>query len=295
MKNLFKENLVFLKEKNNETYASIGLQVGVSANTVSNWVEQRSEPKISEVDKISQIFAISIHDLLYTDLKLVKLNNYVKAQKNSKNVKLNVKPTVKLNPDLGVLEAQERPDIFNDVKPIYHTNQLPKIITVDSNNNENISYVSIKARAGYALGYGDETFIAKLPAFTLPGYNHGHYRIFEVDGHSMFPTLHSADRVITRWTGISEVRDDRVYVIVTKSDGILIKRVINRFQEGKIIAKSDNNFNGEYPSLVIDIEDISEIWYVVERWTRQLPGPGEIYKRIVNLEAELAILKDRIK
>lgn len=295
MDSFFASNLKFLRKKAGLNQNEIQDRLGFKRNTWSNWENRVSVPNFSTISQIAAFFNVDVDDLFNTNLESVHLNQFDNVGEIDQNVHLKVHPSVHLKAKLPIIKAAKRPDIVSEKAPIYHTNQLPKIITVDSNNNENISYVSIKARAGYALGYGDETFIAKLPAFTLPGYNHGHYRIFEVDGHSMFPTLHSADRVITRWTGISEVRDDRVYVIVTKSDGILIKRLINRFQEGKIIAKSDNNFNGEYPSLVIDIEDISEIWYVVERWTRQLPGPGEIYKRIVNLEAELAILKDRIK
>lgn len=108
MKNLFKENLVFLKEKNNETYASIALQAGVSPNTVSNWVDQRSEPKISEVHKISQYFEIAIHDLLFTDLRHVNLNNFNEAGKNWKNVNLNVYRNVNLNGDSSPSEVNER-------------------------------------------------------------------------------------------------------------------------------------------------------------------------------------------
>jgi phage repressor protein C with HTH and peptisase S24 domain len=143
-------------------------------------------------------------------------------------------------------------------------------------------------------GYGDPLFIQSLSAYRLPGYTNGTYRIFEVEGHSMFPTLQDADRVIARWADISEVRDDRVYVLVTRFQGVLIKRLINRYHEGKIIVKSDNNQTGEFPTIVLDVEEVAEIWYVVERWTRQLPGPGEIYKRLVNIEAELATLKQKM-
>lgn len=298
MKNQFAKNLIFLKDRNKETFASIGLRAGVSANTVSNWVEERTEPKISDVNKISQIFEIPPSDLLFTDLESVNLNNAVVVKKNAKNVNRNVDLNVNPKAQKGqILDAEQGlidGSMVAEPRIGYGASELPKVVTVDSSGRDNISYVSVKARAGYLLGFGDPAYIEKLPAFTVPGYTHGTYRLFEVDGHSMFPTLQASDRVITRWAGISEVRDDRVYVIVTKNDGVLIKRIINRYQEGKIIAKSDNNHGGEFPALVLDLSEIIEIWYVVERWTRQLPGPGEIYKRIVNLEAELALLKHRL-
>jgi phage repressor protein C with HTH and peptisase S24 domain len=111
----------------------------------------------------------------------------------------------------------------------------------------------------------------------------------------MFPTLQDGDRVISRWIDITDVRDDRVYVLVTRTEGVLIKRLINRYNEGKIIVKSDNNHAGEFPTLVLNVDEVAEIWYVVERWTKQLPGPGEIYKRLINIEAEMAMLKQRLE
>ena len=153
-------------------------------------------------------------------------------------------------------------------------------------------YVPVKARAGYLLGYGDTEFISSLPAYSVPGLNHGTYRAFEVDGNSMFNTLHDHDTVIGRWATDVDFRDDRVFVIVTKNDGILVKRCI--FRDGKIIAKSDNNHRGEYPTIVLELAEVAEIWYVVQRWTRQLSQPGEIYKRVIELEAKFALLEGRL-
>ncbi len=165
---------------------------------------------------------------------------------------------------------------------------------MDSQGNENAVLVPVRARAGYLSGYSDPHFIEKLPAYRLPGMNTGTYRIYEVDGLSMFPTLQDKDKVISRWTAVSEIIDDRVHVLITKNDGLLVKRILNRFEEGKLICKSDNNHKGEYPNIVLDIHEILEVWYPVERWTRSLPSPGEIYKRIVDLEADMALIKHKM-
>lgn len=69
MQNFFKTNLEYLKRIRNETYGSIALQVGCSANTVSYWVNKDFEPKMSELEKLSQYFEISIHQLLYSDFE----------------------------------------------------------------------------------------------------------------------------------------------------------------------------------------------------------------------------------
>ena len=165
----------------------------------------------------------------------------------------------------------------------------PKVITVDTAGNENCLYVPVKARAGYLSGYNDPQFIETLPAYRLPNVNNGTFRIFEVEGHSMFNTFHDKDKAIGRWDNLKNIKDGRIYVLITKNDGILIKRLINRASEGVIICKSDNNYKGEYPPIVLDINEILEVWYVTDKWTKQMGEPGEIYSRMIEMEANIIL------
>ena len=164
----------------------------------------------------------------------------------------------------------------------------PKVITVDTAGNENCLYVPVKARAGYLSGYNDPQFIETLPAYRLPNVNNGTFRIFEVEGHSMFNTFHDKDKAIGRWDNLKNIKDGRIYVLITKNDGILIKR-LNRASEGVIICKSDNNYKGEYPPIVLDINEILEVWYVTDKWTKQMGEPGEIYSRMIEMEANIIL------
>jgi hypothetical protein len=110
----------------------------------------------------------------------------------------------------------------------------------------------------------------------------------------MFNSLHDKDKVKAYWISLEEARDDRVHVVVTKNDGLLIKRIINRYKDGKLICKSDNNHRGEYPPIVLDTADVLEIWYVEEYSSRQMSQPGEIYKRVIDLEADMILLKEKL-
>lgn len=300
MPTFFASNLSFLRKKKGLTQAEVATALGLKRNTFSNYETTHSEPDLNTLEKIASFFDISMDELISLDLSkggLVELKGG-NDEKNDERDKKNGGA----GSSVTSLVRQNQPPIDDDL-PVsvvgstlypYRRFQAPKIITIDSQGEENIIYVPVKARAGYMLGYGDPQFIQSLSAYRLPGYTNGTYRIFEVEGHSMFPTLQDADRVIARWADISEVRDDRVYVLVTRTQGVLIKRLINRHHEGKIIVKSDNNHAGEFPTIVMEVDEVAEIWYVVERWTRQLPGPGEIYKRLVNIEAELAMLKQKM-
>ncbi|MCS3798019.1 XRE family transcriptional regulator [Niastella sp. OAS944] len=300
MPTFFASNLSFLRKKKGLTQAEVATALGLKRNTFSNYETTHSEPDLNTLEKIASFFDISMDELISLDLSKESLVE-LKGGNDEKNDDRDKKNGA-VGGNVTSVVRQYQPPVDDDL-PVsvvgstlypYRRFQAPKIVTIDSQGEENIIYVPVKARAGYMLGYGDPQFIQSLSAYRLPGYTNGTYRIFEVEGHSMFPTLQDADRVIARWADISEVRDDRVYVLVTRTQGVLIKRLINRHHEGKIIVKSDNNHAGEFPTIVMDMDEVAEIWYVVERWTRQLPGPGEIYKRLVNIEAELAMLKQKM-
>lgn len=300
MPTFFASNLSFLRKRKGLTQAEVATALGLKRNTFSNYETTHSEPDLDTLEKIASFFDISMDELISLDLSkggLVELkggNDEKIDDRDKKNSATGSNVTSAVRQYQPPIEDDLPVSVVGSTLYPYRRFQAPKIVTIDSQGEENIIYVPVKARAGYMLGYGDPQFIQSLSAYRLPGYTNGTYRIFEVEGHSMFPTLQDADRVIARWADISEVRDDRVYVLVTRTQGVLIKRLINRHHEGKIIVKSDNNHAGEFPTIVMDMDEVAEIWYVVERWTRQLPGPGEIYKRLVNIEAELAMLKQKM-
>jgi DNA-binding XRE family transcriptional regulator len=299
MPNFLSSNLKFLRKKYNKSQSDIGYQLNKAHTSIGNWEKGISEPSLAEVEEIARIFEITPADLLYTDFTQGKVSEIADVPENSNIGKVVGKVVGKVrgsfsnknDPSKGLIAAPK------NVSPAGFKPALtaPQVITIDTSGNENIVYVQVKARAGYLAGYADPEYIETLPAFKLPGYNHGTYRLFEVDGVSMYNTLQDKDRCIARWAQLSEGKDDRVYVIVTRTEGLLIKRCIFRLNEGKIVCKSDNNHNGEYPPIVIDVSDVLELWYVVERWTRQLPAPGELYHRITRLEADVALLANCLK
>lgn len=286
MQNFLSNNIKFLREVNNVSQTELGLQLSKVKQTISHWEQGKGEPSASELYKLATFFGLSVNEIMLTKLDD---GNYSKKLKIQKNVP---KGNHQGNYEGNYLTENVKTSVV--VEPITKYQSIPKAITVDSTGRENILLVPVKARAGYLLGYGDEKYLRTLPAFSMPGYTNGTYRMFEVQGQSMFNTFNDGDRCIARWVGISDIKDGRVYVLITK-EGILVKRCLNRLANGLIIVKSDNNYHGEYPNQVIQAEDIIEVWYVVEKLTRHLPEPGEIYKRLHQLEGDITLLKERLK
>ena len=173
--------------------------------------------------------------------------------------------------------------------------EVPQVVSVSSTGNENIVYVPLQARAGYLNGYGDANYIEQLSSFSIPLLNNGTYRCFEVHGNSMVGTFFDGDLVFGKYVeGLNDVKNGRVYVIVSKNDGIVLKRVINRINErGKLILKSDNK-TGNYPTYTINADEIMELWYVTMFASKQMPEPVDVYDRLHDLESKVIELEQQI-
>ncbi|MFD2917082.1 LexA family transcriptional regulator [Psychroserpens luteus] len=195
-----------------------------------------------------------------------------------------------INPDylFGKSPVMLKSEIVNT--PTY--SGMPKVISTTPEGEENVVYVPAKARAGYLDGYGDAEYIETLPAFHMPQLTNGTFRCFEVQGNSMVRTFFDGDMVFGRYVeDFKDIKDGRVYIIISKNDGVVLKRVINRIEErGKLILKSDNK-DGNYPTFTINAEDIMEVWYVTMFASKQMPEPVDVYDRLHELESKIVDLE----
>lgn len=173
---------------------------------------------------------------------------------------------------------------------------LPKIITVNEDGEENINFVGVKARAGYLDGYSDPEYMESLPSFSMPMLKNGTYRCFEIKGNSMSTTIHDGDYLFGKYVdNFDDILDGRIYVIISKNDGVVVKRVLNRIREsGKLILKSDNR-DGNYPMYSIYAEDILEVWYASMYASKQMPDPINIYEKIHDLESKFYEMEETLR
>lgn len=159
-----------------------------------------------------------------------------------------------------------------------------------------IPFVPVKAAAGYLAGYADPEFIDELNTFTLPMLSGGDYRAFEIVGDSMMPTPSGSVIVGEKVESLDEVKSNNTYVVVSKTEGIVYKRMLkNNRVKNKYTLVSDNP---AYQPYSVNAEDIVEVWQAQmilskanqqQRWdVNQLAG-------LVNdLQQQVSVLKKRI-
>jgi len=171
---------------------------------------------------------------------------------------------------------------------------MPKVVVVDDDDNDRIPLVSVKAQAGYLEGYDDSNYIEELPTYSLPEMRNGTYRMFQVSGFSMYPTLQDGSYVIGKFVEDWEwLGDNKVCVVVTERDGVIVKRVTNRAREkGFLYCKSDNR---DYKHIKVMLEDIKEIWECQAHISFEFLDPVTNYQKIAELEVNLSELQDKVK
>jgi len=176
----------------------------------------------------------------------------------------------------------------------------PITVVVNQQGKELMSFVPVKAQAGYMKGYGDPKFMERLPAFSLPILKDGSYRMFEVDGDSMLQIggggLHDGDIVIAQYLeDIFSIRDNRVYVVIS-TEGVVVKRLLNRLKdkENPILVCNSDNKNGQHEAIILRAHEILEVWELKAFISRQLSFSTDLWEVLNDLQVQLALMKDKV-
>src|SRR4051812_4343500 len=165
-----------------------------------------------------------------------------------------------------------------------------------SANTSEIQFVPVKAAAGYLAGYADPEFIDELNTFTLPMLTGGSYRAFEIVGDSMLPTQSGSVIVGEKLEEIDSVKSSNTYIVVSRSEGIVYKRVLksNR-SKNKVTLVSDNP---SYEPYQVNTDEIVELWQaqmiiskanVQQRW-----DVNQLANLVNNLQEQVSTLKKKI-
>jgi len=159
-----------------------------------------------------------------------------------------------------------------------------------------IPFVPVKAAAGYLSGYADPEFIDELNTFTLPMLSGGDYRAFEIVGDSMMPTPSGSVIVGERIQNFDDIKTNQTYIVVSKTDGIVYKRIMkNNRQKTKLTFVSDNP---TYQPYNVNAEDILEVWQanmiLSKANTQQRWDVNQLASLVNNLQQQVTVLKKRM-
>ena len=259
---MINKNLKFLRTQTGMTQKQLAEKLGLKQAAIGAYEEERSTPPLASLLDITKIFNVNLDALVRQDLS-----------------RLSEKERKAATPTRGK-------DIL--------------AITVDSNNKENVDLVSQKASAGYLAGYQDVEFVKDLPKISVPMLPRNRtYRAFEIQGDSMLPVQPGSVIFGEYMEDVAAIKNGKLYILVTKQDGIVFKRVFNfTAEEGKLLLVSDNR---QYEPYSVDAAEVLEIWQAKAFFTNQFPDPQttnavsteHLAHTVLQLQAELQKLKKK--
>jgi phage repressor protein C with HTH and peptisase S24 domain len=174
-----------------------------------------------------------------------------------------------------------------------HTSVIPKVVTVDSADRDNMVLVNAKAAAGYPQNIQDTSWYQQLPAFDLPipEFRNATYRGFQVEGDSMLPNLHPGEWVLARAIEhIDHVSANKMYVVVLQ-DSVMVKKIEKRPNSNNITLVS---LNETYPPYDIKPFQIQEIWEVSSKITFNVDATTD-RGLLKQLQESMQELKNQLK
>lgn len=224
-------NIRYLRTRAALTQREFAERINIKQPTLGAYEEGRATPPLNVLTDIGRIFKVSLDNLIGVDLGTIPEKSWRQAGKPRREV---------------------------------------LAITVDGQNRENVELVTQKASAGYLSGFQDPEFVKELPKISMPVLPRNKtYRAFEIRGDSMLPVPSGSIIFGDYVEDVASIKNGKPYVLVTRNDGIVFKRVFHFGpSEHKLLLVSDNR---AYEPYAIEIADVIEMWAARAYFTSQFP------------------------
>lgn len=256
MQNIFfNTNLKYLRERRKLNQEKLAQILAITRSKLAALEAGTTKaPPPEDYVNISAFFHISIDTLLKIDLR--KLGEF------------------------KVRELEAGNDIY-----IKGGNLRVLAVSVDHTDNENVEYVPIKARAGYASGgYSDQEYIAELPKYNIPNLPRtGTYRTFPITGDSMLPFPDGTDitgRFVQDWHTLKP--DTLAIVVLSGTQDIVFKSIT--LNEGVLECRS---LNALYEPYTVPLGEVREIWTYYAHTSREVPKSTADMDRVLHALEEI--------
>ena len=265
-----KENMKYLRKQHAMTQEQLAGLLESKRSLIGSYEEGRGVPKLSIVERMAEIFEVSMDHLLAVDLSQKK--SEVGRQKEEDKI----------------ADSDDSNGIRGNILKV-----LSVVVTPD--NDELISIVPVKASAGYLNGRADAGYIGQLPRFSMPvaELSQGRsYRVFQIKGDSMLPVTPGSYIFCDYVEDAADIREGKPYVLITADEGIVYKRIFLS-GENQLRLKSDNQ---EYEPYTIETSSVLEIWRAIGFLSFELPEPDALNVQMLSavvakMQEELAKVK----
>jgi transcriptional regulator with XRE-family HTH domain len=248
------KNIRYLRNLKNLSQEALAEQLGITRARLVTYENERNEPPVELLVTLSEHFSISLDVLVKGDL-------------------------MKTNPEAMMKVGR---------------NRILFPVIIDTEGQDLVEVIPEKASAGYLRGYSDPEYIEGLQRMKLPFLPAGKHRAFPIKGDSM-PPLREGSYVIGKYVdSFADVRDGNTYVLLTRNEGIVYKRLYrDQEQDDTLMLHSDNKI---YPPYQLRSSELLEIWeYTCSINTSPYAEEELNLESIMGMMRELKIELERVR
>lgn len=260
------QNIKLLRSEKGLSQANLAKLLGIVPGTISNYENGVSEPNLEVVEKLTKIFEVSAHDLLYENLSAGNFKTKSTKSVNNKNVNSDVNPNVNF-PKLPK-RLTNTPVTYDMPEQVSLATERGTTPYIKGQAFVEVPVVDIDAAAGGGSvnsDYTDEFDKLRIPTTILPA-TASTRRCINVAGESMEPTLFDGTRIIVRLlhrTEWANIRSGSIYVVTNRDGETFIKRVRNKLRaHGVLVLTSDNPDQRRFKPFELTEDEIFNVWAV---------------------------------
>lgn len=324
---LISNNLKYLRRINGLTQDQFARRIGTKRANVGAYEEARAVPPVDTLKIIANTFGISVDDFVKKDIRKLRetpdltfgfeakstYNDDVPEpdddpfdfppsvgdlmsrflgednhpqERNTEMVaqKVMLKPADKLHYESPSYVPNTVPNQPRDFSEPKYTSEPPPM------QKNTIQIVKRFQHSDYLTKNNNINFLKSLTEFHLPTLPPGEYRAFESGEDFAFEGALLVGSLIKNWYDIA---DGKNYVLVTKSHGIIYRRIYNQIKiKGTLLLSSDNH---RFGSTEISVNDVIEIWEMKAFISYTLPEPSISFDKLNHLVGEMKFELDRLK
>lgn len=259
--NYVAENIKHYRKLKKLTQADLAAKLGLNRSLIGAYEEGRSEPRLKTLQALADFFKVS-------------LDNFIS------------KPQAEFIPKLDLAGNKLR---------------VLSVLT-NEEGDEQIALIPQKASAGYTRGYGDIEYMENLKSLRLPFkeiQQERTHRVFQIEGDSMLPLEDQAYLITEYIEDWNDIKDNETYVIISKNEGIVYKRLLNQIKSKQsLVLQSDNK---EYKPYSMPINEVLEVWkakasinFNLNQQNSDKLEQDELLKMMLDLKKDMLEIKNKI-
>ena len=286
------QNIRFLRKKYQFTQADMAKKLGIKRSLLGAYEEDRANPRLDVLVKAADIFNVSV-DQLVSD-------------------PLNETPSVSGSPNgSGISSPKTGEQTSLSQTGTYRKRKIAENFSKSSPSSlESVQRLLLVPKSEYKhyfFNAVDEDYLRSLPEIQLPLLPpvSSQYRAFEVADPSMQPIAQGSVVVGVRLDNVQKVQDGKAYVLITRTEGVIFRRVYNHIARSGQLLLEASHPDYEQQKLSVMGREV-EAWEIVLYLSPQLPTAPtqaptstmdlpQLTRLVLDLQNEVQRLREQIE